>query len=384
MVWEIVFMLLILKIPARLRLRRRLVGDQGRARAARRRGRQSWPTRPRRVDRPGGSVTASAGRCVRTHRASAAAPRHLGARLAAETECAHDAPSTLLRIAATSSTDVVAGFLAVASIVLSLFAMGLGLILEVDARPARTALRRDHPRARLGAAERPLPVARAQGRPLRDGRVGRRDDARRDDREPADLELGAVEPLSACAATGTTHRMSGADLSGLNAGYVAQMLEAYLDAPASVPQEWRDLFERDPAAFAGSLPGPRRPAANADGANGAATAAVGRLAAAPAPAPPRRRRCAGSEPAPQPPAPAPPPRRRTAPRLPPTAEPEPRRRSDGRSRRRSTRSSSAASPRRWRSSRPTGCTGISPRGSTRSAPSRWVTRRSTSPASSRP
>ena len=38
-----------------------------------------------------------------------------------------------------SSTDVVAGFLAVASIVLSLFAMGLGLILEVDARPARTA-----------------------------------------------------------------------------------------------------------------------------------------------------------------------------------------------------------------------------------------------------
>ena len=49
--------------------------------------------------------------------------------------------------------------------------------------------------------------------------------------------------------------MSGADLSGLNAGYVAQMLEAYLDAPASVSQEWRDLFERDPAAFTGSLPG---------------------------------------------------------------------------------------------------------------------------------
>ena len=37
-----------------------------------------------------------------------------------------------------SSTDVVAGFLSVASIVLSLFAMGLGLILEVDSRPART------------------------------------------------------------------------------------------------------------------------------------------------------------------------------------------------------------------------------------------------------
>ena len=49
--------------------------------------------------------------------------------------------------------------------------------------------------------------------------------------------------------------MSRADLSGLNAGYVAQMLEAYLDAPASVPDEWRELFERDPEAFAGSLPG---------------------------------------------------------------------------------------------------------------------------------
>jgi len=49
--------------------------------------------------------------------------------------------------------------------------------------------------------------------------------------------------------------MSGADLSGLNAGYVAQMLEAYLDAPASVPDEWRELFERDPDAVTGSLPG---------------------------------------------------------------------------------------------------------------------------------
>ncbi len=49
--------------------------------------------------------------------------------------------------------------------------------------------------------------------------------------------------------------MSIADLSGLNAGYVAQMLEAYLDAPSSVPEEWRALFERDPAAVLGSLPG---------------------------------------------------------------------------------------------------------------------------------
>ena len=48
--------------------------------------------------------------------------------------------------------------------------------------------------------------------------------------------------------------MSGADLSGLNAGYVAQMLEAYLDAPASVPDEWRELFEHDPAAFPARCP----------------------------------------------------------------------------------------------------------------------------------
>jgi len=49
--------------------------------------------------------------------------------------------------------------------------------------------------------------------------------------------------------------MTTSDLSGLNAGYVAQMLEAYLDAPTSVPIEWRELFEGDPDAFAGSLPG---------------------------------------------------------------------------------------------------------------------------------
>ena len=49
--------------------------------------------------------------------------------------------------------------------------------------------------------------------------------------------------------------MSRADLRGLNAGYVAQMLEAYLDAPASVPNEWRELFEQDPEAVAATLPG---------------------------------------------------------------------------------------------------------------------------------
>ncbi len=49
--------------------------------------------------------------------------------------------------------------------------------------------------------------------------------------------------------------MSRNDLSGLNAGYVAQMLEAYLDAPASVDVAWRELFETNPDLVAGSLPG---------------------------------------------------------------------------------------------------------------------------------
>src|SRR6476646_3064223 len=49
--------------------------------------------------------------------------------------------------------------------------------------------------------------------------------------------------------------MTSAELSGLNAGYVAQMFEAYLDAPASVPDEWRRLFEHHPGAYVGTLPG---------------------------------------------------------------------------------------------------------------------------------
>jgi 2-oxoglutarate dehydrogenase E1 component len=38
--------------------------------------------------------------------------------------------------------------------------------------------------------------------------------------------------------------MSGDTTSNPNAGYVAQLLEDYLEAPASVPPEWRELFER--------------------------------------------------------------------------------------------------------------------------------------------
>lgn len=39
-----------------------------------------------------------------------------------------------------SASDTVAGFLAVGSIVLSAVAVGAGIILELDARPARTAI----------------------------------------------------------------------------------------------------------------------------------------------------------------------------------------------------------------------------------------------------
>jgi 2-oxoglutarate dehydrogenase E1 component len=41
----------------------------------------------------------------------------------------------------------------------------------------------------------------------------------------------------------------------VNAAYVAQLLEDYLDAPSSVPPEWRTLFERDAEAVEEVLPG---------------------------------------------------------------------------------------------------------------------------------
>src|SRR5207244_3156222 len=65
----------------------------------------------------------------------------------------------------------------------------------------------------------------------------------------------------------------GAELQGLNAGYVAQLLEDYLDRPASVPPEWRDRFEHDDEVL-GALPGLQRLLeAHGDG-NGHATAPV--------------------------------------------------------------------------------------------------------------
>ncbi|RDI74579.1 oxoglutarate dehydrogenase (succinyl-transferring), E1 component [Gaiella occulta] len=73
--------------------------------------------------------------------------------------------------------------------------------------------------------------------------------------------------------------MSATDRSGLNAGYVAQMLEDYLDAPGAVPPEWRALFEGEPQAAVAALPGLSRLIGSRDGdGNG--------LVSPPAPAPP--------------------------------------------------------------------------------------------------
>ncbi len=52
--------------------------------------------------------------------------------------------------------------------------------------------------------------------------------------------------------------MSPADLSGLNAGYVAQLLEDYLEAPGSVPPEWQEVFESNGEAAVAVLPGLQR------------------------------------------------------------------------------------------------------------------------------
>jgi 2-oxoglutarate dehydrogenase E1 component len=51
--------------------------------------------------------------------------------------------------------------------------------------------------------------------------------------------------------------MAAVEVSGANAGYVAQLFADYLDAPASVAPEWRALFERSAAdAFGGSPASP--------------------------------------------------------------------------------------------------------------------------------
>ena len=115
--------------------------------------------------------------------------------------------------------------------------------------------------------------------------------------------------------------MTSAELSGLNAGYVAQMFEAYLDAPASVPDEWRRLFENDPGAFAGTLPGLAGLLREAEG-NGAA-ARRSRATGAAAPPPPAPRLWPRpSRPWPSPSRTAPPPATEAVPEAPPPGGPQ--------------------------------------------------------------
>jgi 2-oxoglutarate dehydrogenase E1 component len=63
--------------------------------------------------------------------------------------------------------------------------------------------------------------------------------------------------------------------SGLNAGYVGQLLEQYLDNPESVDPAWREIFERADASVMSSLPGLERlVAARADGEGNGGTTVV--------------------------------------------------------------------------------------------------------------
>jgi 2-oxoglutarate dehydrogenase E1 component len=105
--------------------------------------------------------------------------------------------------------------------------------------------------------------------------------------------------------------MSAADPTGLNAGYVAQLLEDYLEAPGSVPPEWRARFEQDagavPAAAVAVARPPALPEAGTNNAPAAASAPAAAAAVA-VPAPVRAAAAPGAVavPAPVPAAAAPP------------------------------------------------------------------------------
>ena len=79
--------------------------------------------------------------------------------------------------------------------------------------------------------------------------------------------------------------MSVSDMKGLNAGYIGQLLEEYLDSPASVPPEWRALFESGDEALLASLPGLSRILAALEAGDGSAGPAAGALAPPTTPAP---------------------------------------------------------------------------------------------------
>src|SRR5258708_11831687 len=81
--------------------------------------------------------------------------------------------------------------------------------------------------------------------------------------------------------------MGRTEVDGPNTGYAALLLEQYLDNPGSVPEEWRDLFESDPASVLATQPGLARLLELAgNGASAPAPPAPAPVAPAPAPAPP--------------------------------------------------------------------------------------------------
>jgi 2-oxoglutarate dehydrogenase E1 component len=76
--------------------------------------------------------------------------------------------------------------------------------------------------------------------------------------------------------------MAATDVTGPNAAYVAQLLEDYLESPASVPDEWRRVFEA-----ADGVAAPETGGAEGNGGSAAVTAPAPPAPAAPAPpAPP--------------------------------------------------------------------------------------------------
>src|SRR5438309_5972599 len=82
------------------------------------------------------------------------------------------------------------------------------------------------------------------------------------------------------------------DVDGPNSGYAALLLEQYLDNPGSVPEEWRDLFESDPAAVLATQQGLAR---LLELAGNGASAPVPAAAPAPASAPPAPAAVPGDE-----------------------------------------------------------------------------------------
>jgi 2-oxoglutarate dehydrogenase E1 component len=79
--------------------------------------------------------------------------------------------------------------------------------------------------------------------------------------------------------------MSRPEVDGLNAGYAALLLEQYLENPAAVPGEWRDLFERSPEALVAVHPGLARLLERAAGEGNGHAAVAGPPPAAPSPPP---------------------------------------------------------------------------------------------------